>query len=110
MSDNAADVLTGDVTLSTTVNVGGETIDIEFEDPTFDQLDGLEDDIDGDVNEFSLANKYIDEFLIDPDVDSGDIPMSKTLAVYRAMAEEIVTESGVNAAIDDMPMDGEGNE
>lgn len=110
MSDNAADILTGSATLSASVEIGDDTIDIGFVDPTFDDLEAVEENIDGRADDITLAREYIDEFLTDPDVDAGEISVGKALAVYQAMQEEIVNSSGVTDAIDDMPMDGEGNE
>jgi hypothetical protein len=107
--DTAADVLTGTTTLSGTVTVDGQTVEYEMQEPSFADLETVEADLEDNADELVLARAYIDAFLESPDVDAGEIGVGRALALFKSMQETIVSSSGIADAIDEMPLDDEGN-
>jgi hypothetical protein len=105
---DTADALTGARTLTFTVELDGETHDCEMTAPTFAGLDDLEDSIPDGADQTVIARHWIDEYLADPDIDGGDVPVHRALRVYQAMQTALVEASGISDALAEMPTD-EGN-
>jgi len=111
MSDDTtdADVLTSSRTLTGELSVGDETIGIEMTEPSFDDLERVEADLSGDADDVELAREYINEFLTRPAVEAQHIPVGKALRLFARMQELIAESSDIDAALEGMPLDDEGN-
>jgi len=104
MSD-AADVLTSRSTLTEELELDGQTITVEFREPSKGELDDLEKDLDGDAAEEDEAALIVDEFLSEPDVDASEIGYTKLLAVYSAFQRAIMNSEAIEAAREQMELD-----
>jgi hypothetical protein len=104
-----ADVLTSSRALSGELSLGDETITIEMSEPSFDDLEQVEEGLSGEADDVELAREYIDEFLVQPDVEAQHIPVGKALRLFARMQELIAESSDVDAALEEMPLDDEGN-
>jgi hypothetical protein len=108
-----ADDLTGDRTLTGTVEVDGAEKEFEHRDAPLSEYDDVDERVaeeaDGNPDETKLARAYVDEFLVEPDVDADNVAGSLALTLYFEMAKNVYEPAGIADALEAMQMDGEGN-
>lgn len=85
----------------------GDSFPIEVQDITQDELEALEDRAAEDPEaEAEVIRRAIDEYLIRPDVDPSQVPMSKRQTLWFAMQMAWSGIEDIQAAMDELEIPG----
>lgn len=109
-SDTAEWLTDTDDTIRRVIDTGDGEFPIEVQEIKQSELEAIEEKAsEGPEAEAEALATAIDEYLVEPDVPAGDIPMGKrnTLFIHMQLAWSGVGE--VEAAMDDINIDGLGN-
>jgi hypothetical protein len=114
MSDNyddTADWLTSVDTIKHTISrEDADDLQIEVEDITEDELEAIEERAqEGPDAEAEVYRESIEEYLVKPDVDTGNIPMNRRNVLFFHMQLAWSGIDEVSAAMDEMEIPGQGN-
>jgi len=102
--DEAARALQTRDVLSGTFELRGEEYPLEAAEPTLDELEELEQNIEAD-GEIEEMRALIDRYLDAPDVDAGTIGVGKLRALFEGMTQAWNDMDEFDEAEEAMPVD-----
>jgi len=107
--DAAAAALTERATFEGTVEVDGQVLPIRVAEPQLGELEEIEEELPEDAEEVDAAREMIDRYLIRPEIDAGDLGLTRAMALFVAMRETWQQADAFDEARAEMPLDDEGN-
>lgn len=107
--DAAAQTLTASETIEDTVTVNGSEVPVKTEVPTLAELNELDEAMGDADDEEELIKSAVDDYLVEPDVDPTAIPVNKLTQFFYGLQEIWSGSQEVEAAMADMPLEGQGN-
>jgi len=106
--DDAARALESRDTLAGTFEIGGDEYPLEVREPTLDELEDLEAGLNDEADEVEAIREMADHYLIAPDIDPGNVGISKLRALFDGMRAAWEGGEAFEEAQEAMPID-EGN-
>lgn len=106
--DDAARALESRDTLTGTFDLGGDEYPLEVREPTLDELEELEAGLADQADEVEAIREMVDQYLLAPEVQPGDVGISKLRALFGGMREAWEAGEAFDEARAEMPLD-EGN-
>lgn len=107
--EETAAVLTDRATFDGEVEIDGQILPIRVREPELGELEAIEQELPDDAEEVDAAREMIDRYLIRPEIDAGDLGITRAMALFVAMRESWQQADAFEAATDEMPLDDEGN-
>jgi hypothetical protein len=102
---DAADALHSKQELSGSFTVDGDEYPLIVLEATLNELEAIEDDVEDGADEADVVREICDEYLVEPDVPPGDIPVRKLYALFEGMREAWTNSEAIDAAEAAMPVD-----
>lgn len=107
--DDAAAALTERATFDGTVSLNGTTYPIRVQEPRLGELEAIEQDLPEDAEEVDAAREMVDRYLEKPDIDASNLGVTRAMTLFIGMRETWQQADAFEDAVEEMPLDDEGN-
>lgn len=106
---DAAAALTERATFDGTVELGGQKLPIRVREPELGELEAIEADLPEDAEDVDVAREMIDEYLVRPDINPGELGITRALALFTGMRNTWQQSEAFEEARAELELDEEGN-
>lgn len=106
--EDAAAALTERATFDGSVSVDGQDVPIRVREPELGELEEIEAGLSEDAEDVDVAREMIDRYLMRPDIDAGDLGITRALMLFAAMRDTWQQAEAIADARAELELD-EGN-
>jgi hypothetical protein len=85
--EEAADLLTERATFDGVASLNGEKLPIRVREPELGELEEIEAGLPEDAEAVDVAREMIDEYLMQPEIDTSSLGITRALALFTAMQQ-----------------------